>query len=278
MFDLILYAIPVFVLLLVIEWASFHRSPDLRYRGYELRDTLTSLAMGLGNVIINVGWKLVVLAAYAGVYEITPLRVPSDAWWAWLMLFFGDDLAFYTYHRVSHEMRLLWGSHVVHHSSQHFNLSTALRQPWVPMTAFPFWLPLAALGFRPWMILLQQAISLTYQFFIHTERVRRLPRAIEALFNTPSHHRVHHGSDPEYLDKNYAGILIIWDRLFGTYAEERQRPRYGLTYPVNTYNLLKLQFGEYAAIVRDLRNSRNWRSRFGYVLGPPGWAPAPGSS
>jgi sterol desaturase/sphingolipid hydroxylase (fatty acid hydroxylase superfamily) len=112
-----------------------------------------------------------------------------------------------------------------------------------------------------------------YQFWVHTEKIDKLPRAFEFVFNTPSHHRVHHGSDPEYLDKNYAGILIIWDRLFGTFAEERHRPTYGLTKPVDTYNLLRLQFGEYAAIVGDLRRARSWRDRGGYLFGPPGWQP-----
>ena len=225
MFDLILYAIPVFVTLLVAEWVSFHHSDDPGYRGYATADTATSLAMGLGNVIINLGWKLVVVAVYAGVYELTPLRIPSDAWWAWVALFFADDLAFYWYHRISHEVRMFWGSHVVHHSSEYFNLSTALRQPWVPMTAFPFWIPLAAVGFKPWMILLEQAISLTYQFFIHTERVRRLPRPAEAVLNTPSHHRVHHGSNGIYLERNYGGILIVWDRLLGTFQGETEPVR-----------------------------------------------------
>ena len=273
MFDLILYAIPVFVALLATEWVSFAHNDDPRYRGYATRDTATSLAMGLGNVIINVGWKLVVVVVYAGVYELTPLRIPSDAWWAWVALFFADDFAFYWYHRVSHEVRVFWGSHVVHHSSQYFNLSTALRQPWVPMTAFPFWIPLAVAGFAPWMILLQQAISLTYQFFIHTERVRRLPRGIEAVFNTPSHHRVHHGSNGIYLDRNYGGILIMWDRLLGTFQGETEPVRYGLTKNIDTHNPARVALHEYAAMWRDMRVARGWRHRLAIALHGPGWTP-----
>jgi sterol desaturase/sphingolipid hydroxylase (fatty acid hydroxylase superfamily) len=272
-FDLILYAIPVFVALLTAEWVSFAHNDDPRYRGYAKADTATSLAMGLGNVIINLGWKLVVVAVYAGVYELTPLRIPSGAWWAWVLLFFADDLAFYWYHRISHEVRVFWGSHVVHHSSEYFNLSTALRQPWVPMTAFPFWIPLAAAGFKPWMILLQQAISLTYQFFIHTERVRRLPRAVEAVFNTPSHHRVHHGSNGLYLDRNYGGILIIWDRLLGTFQGETEPVRYGLTKNIDTHNPGRVALHEYAAIWRDIRRAHSWRHRIGVALRGPGWSP-----
>ena len=187
MFDLILYAAPFFVALLAVEWLTFRHTGDhdAALAGYEARDTATSLSMGTGNLVINVGWKLAVAAIYAGVYELTPLRIPSDAWWAWVLLFFADDLAYYWFHRISHEVRVFWASHVVHHSSQHYNLSTALRQTWVPMTAFPFWLPLALVGLQPWMIVLQQSVSLTYQFFIHTERVGRLPRPIERVSTRP---------------------------------------------------------------------------------------------
>jgi sterol desaturase/sphingolipid hydroxylase (fatty acid hydroxylase superfamily) len=297
MFDLILYAVPFFVLLLAVEWLSFRHTGDhgappsstgspsspgspasvrtpCEPLGYDTRDTATSLSMGLGNLGVNVGWKLVVAAIYAGVYELAPLRIPSDAWWAWVLLFFADDFAYYWFHRVSHEVRVFWASHVVHHSSRHYNLSTALRQTWVPMTAFPFWLPLAAIGIRPWMIVLEQSISLTYQFFIHTERVRTLPRPIEAVLNTPSHHRAHHGSNEIYLDKNYGGILILWDRLFGTFQAETEAVRYGLTKNIETHNPARVAFHEYAAIARDLKRARRWRHRLGYTLGGPAWAPA----
>jgi sterol desaturase/sphingolipid hydroxylase (fatty acid hydroxylase superfamily) len=275
MFDLILYAAPFFVALLVVEWVTFRHTgdEDEGLAGYEARDTATSLSMGTGNLVINVGWKLVVAAVYAGVYELTPLRIPSDAWWAWALLFFADDFAYYWFHRVSHEVRVFWASHVVHHSSQHYNLSTALRQTWVPMTAFPFWLPLALAGFKPWMIVLEQSISLTYQFFIHTERVRRLPRALELVLNTPSHHRAHHGSNHVYLDKNYAGILIVWDRLFGTFEPEVEAVRYGLTKNISTSNPARVAFHEYAAIARDVRHARGWRDRLGYAFRGPGWNP-----
>jgi sterol desaturase/sphingolipid hydroxylase (fatty acid hydroxylase superfamily) len=154
------------------------------------------------------------------------------------------------------------------------NFATALRQKWNPWFEFFFWLPLPFLGFAPWTLYVAFSINLVYQFFVHTETIDRLPRAVEWVFNTPSHHRVHHGSDPEYLDRNYGGILIVWDRLFGTFTPERQRPTYGLTKPVDTYNLIRLEYGDYAAMVRNLRRARGWRERLGYVFGPPGWAPA----
>jgi len=189
------------------------------------------------------------------------------------VLFLADDLAYSWLHRVSHESRLFWASHVVHHSSTHYNLSTALRQTWVPMTYLPFWLPLPLLGFEPWMVLLAQSWSLIYQFALHTEKVRRLPRWVERVLNTPSHHRVHHGSNDVYLDRNYGGILIVWDRLFGTYVPEGERVRYGLTKDIGTFNPVRVAFGEYGALWRDVRAARGLRTRLAVVLRGPGWSP-----
>ncbi|MEU4693982.1 sterol desaturase family protein [Actinoplanes sp. NPDC023714] len=274
MIPAVLYAVPAFLLLIVMEVLSFRFLPDDEERGYEARDTATSLSMGLGSQIIGVPWKLFTAVLFAGLYVLSPLKLDPTDWWVWVLLFFADDVAYYWFHRLHHEVRVLWAGHVVHHSSQFFNFSTALRQSWTPMTALPFWLGLAALGFPPWMIFLQQSISLAYQFFLHTERVDRLPRPIEWFFNTPSHHRVHHGSNDPYLDRNYGGILIIWDRLFGTFEPEGERVRFGLTTNIDTYNPLKVATHEYAAIWRDVKSARTWRSRAGYVLGRPGWQPA----
>ncbi|HUO72252.1 MAG TPA: sterol desaturase family protein [Solirubrobacteraceae bacterium] len=269
------YAIPFFVLLLIVEAVSYrHLGEDMDLIGYELRDTRTSMTMGLGSVAINVGWKIVVLATYVGLYELTRLRLSPHDWWTWVLLFFADDFSYYWFHRVSHESRFFWASHVVHHSSEHYNLSTALRQTWVPMTYFPFWLWLPLVGFAPWMVLLAQSWSLIYQFWIHTERIGRMPRVYEAIFNTPSHHRVHHGSNDVYLDKNYGGILIIWDRLFGTFAPESERVRYGLTTNIRTFHPIRVAFHEYADLMHDVRRTRGWRTRAALVLKGPGWRPA----
>jgi sterol desaturase/sphingolipid hydroxylase (fatty acid hydroxylase superfamily) len=275
MVQILYYAIPFFLLLLVVEWASYRHLNDdhVELVGYDPRDTRTSLVMGIGNVAVNIVWKLAVVAIYAALYELTPLRIPPEAWWAWPLLFFADDLAYYWFHRVSHESRVFWASHVVHHSSQHYNLSTALRQTWVPMTALPFWIPLALIGFPPWMILLAQSWSLIYQFGLHTERIRRLPRPLEAVLNTPSHHRVHHGANERYLDRNYGGILIIWDRMFGSYEPEAERVRYGLTTNLTTYNPITVAFHEYVALWRDLRAAPSWRVRLGLLFRGPGWRP-----
>ncbi len=279
MAEVLYYAIPFFVLLLVLEYLSFRqvRAENEGLIGFEARDTRTSLTMGLGNVVINFGWKFVVLAAYIGIYELTPLRLSPDDWWVWVLLFFADDFSYYWFHRISHESRGFWASHVVHHSSQHYNLSTALRQTWVPMTYFPFWLWMPAVGFEPWMVLLAQAWSLIYQFWIHTEKIRKLPRWFEAIFNTPSHHRVHHGTNDQYLDRNYGGILIIWDRIFGSYEPEGERVRYGLTTQLRTHRPIRVAFHEYIAMWHDIKRAQRFRDKLGVVFRGPGWTP-PGVS
>ena len=274
MIPAVLYAVPAFLLLIVIEAVSYRFLPDDDERGYELRDTTTSLSMGLGSQIIGFPWKLLTVGAFAALWTVAPVHLSPGDWWTWVILFFADDLAYYWFHRSHHEVRVLWASHVVHHSSVYYNFSTALRQSWTPMTSLPFWLALALLGIPPWMIFLQQSVSLLYQFFLHTERIKVLPRPIEWIFNTPSHHRVHHGSNTEYLDRNYGGILIVWDRLFGTFEPERATARYGLTKNIGTYNPLRVATHEFAAIWSDVRRADSWRHRLGYLFGRPGWQPA----
>ncbi len=275
MIPAVVYAIPAFVLLVAVEALSYRFLPDDDERGYEARDTATSMSMGAGSQVIALPWKAVVIVAYAALYTVAPWQPSPGSVWTWVLLFFAEDLAYYAYHRAHHRVRLLWASHVVHHSSVRFNLSTALRQSWTPMSGLPFWMPLALLGIPPWMILLQQSISLIYQFFLHTERVDRLWRPIELVFKTPSHHRVHPGSNNVYQDRNYGGILIIWDRLFGTFQPEGERVVYGLTKNIDTYNPLRVAFHEYAATWHDIRTATRWRDRAGYAFGPPGWTPQP---
>jgi sterol desaturase/sphingolipid hydroxylase (fatty acid hydroxylase superfamily) len=274
MTEVLYYAVPFFILLLIVEAISFRHIEDDHLVGFERNDTRTSLTMGTGNVIVNVGWKLVVVAIYAGLYELTPLRLDSHDPLTWVALFFADDLAYYWFHRVSHENRVFWASHVVHHSSRHYNLSTALRQTWVPMTYLPFWLPLLLAGFPPWMVLLAQSWSLIYQFGLHTERIGRLPWPLELVLNTPSHHRVHHGANEQYLDRNYGGILVIWDRIFGSFEPEGERVRYGLTKNIETFHPVRVAFHEYIALWHDVRTAPTWRERAGHLWHGPGWKPA----
>jgi len=186
-----------------------------------------------------------------------------------------DDFTYYWFHRISHECRLWWAAHVNHHSSQHYNLSTALRQTWTGeiVGTWTPWIPLALIGFPPQMILLQQTINLFYQFWIHTEAVHRMPRWFEYLFNTPSHHRAHHASNPRYLDSNYGGVLMVWDRMFGTFAQEvdHDPPRYGIMKNIDTHNPFRIAFHEWLAMGRDLVRARSLREVAGVVMGPPGW-------
>jgi sterol desaturase/sphingolipid hydroxylase (fatty acid hydroxylase superfamily) len=256
--------------------AALARLGFLRAR-YRLRDTLASLGMTLGNIVMNVALAGLVLAGLALAYRVRLFSISAASPWAWLALFFLDDFTYYWFHRASHECRLWWAAHVNHHSSREYNLSTAVRQTWTSLlvgTWLP-WLPLALLGFPPLMILTMQSVNLFYQFWVHTEAVRRLPAWYEYLFNTPSNHRVHHASNPRYLDRNYAGVLMLWDRLFGTYVAERDEepPRYGLVHDIATLNPLRIAFHEWAALWADLRRARSARALAGAILGPPGWRP-----
>ncbi|SOD70558.1 sterol desaturase/sphingolipid hydroxylase (fatty acid hydroxylase superfamily) [Jatrophihabitans sp. GAS493] len=274
--DPLVFAIPFFILFMVIEVVSmrFLDDEDDRFVGYERRDSRTNIAIGLGSLVINGAARFAALLLYSVLYAITPLRIDPHNWWSWVVVLLGVDLIWYSYHRASHRVRLLWAGHQVHHNSQRFNLSTAVRQKWNPWFELLCWVPLPLLGVPPWMIFFSFSINLIFQFFVHTERIGRLPKPVEYVFNTPSHHRVHHASDPEYLDRNYGGILIVWDRMFGSYAEEQRRPTYGLTKNIDSFNPLRLQYYEYGAIVSDVRRAQSWRERIGYVVAPPGWTPA----
>jgi sterol desaturase/sphingolipid hydroxylase (fatty acid hydroxylase superfamily) len=278
--NLLIYSIPGFLTLLVLEvlWTRrLRRTGTAGLLGYERRDTLASLAMGVGNVIISAFTTLGAIALWGWGYQHRVLWLgESAAWWSWPCLFVLEDLCYYWFHRSHHEVRLLWAAHVNHHSSQYFNLSTALRQPWfTPITGPIFWLPLALVGFSPPQILTAQALSLLYQFWIHTETVRHLPRPLEWLLNTPSHHRVHHGKNVRYLDRNHGGVLIVWDRLFGTFAPEtEQEPvRYGITHDLTTFNPLRIAVHELVEVAHDVRRAGSLRAALGYLFAPPGWSP-----
>jgi sterol desaturase/sphingolipid hydroxylase (fatty acid hydroxylase superfamily) len=231
--------------------------------------------MGIGNVLISAFTTLAAIALWDlshrhRVVDVTtgpPIVVA-------VLLFLGEDLCYYAFHRTHHHVRLLWAAHVHHHSSQRFNLSTALRQPWLtPLTGPWFWLPLAFVGFTPPMILTAQAVSLLYQFWIHTEVIRKLPAPLEWVLNTPSHHRVHHGKNPLYLDRNHGGVLIVWDRLFGTFQAETERVRYGLTKDISSFNPLRIATHELVSIARDVNASRSVREAVSCLFGPPSRSP-----
>lgn len=286
--DPVLFAIPFFLLLLVIEWVAARKLEHVVAEGdaqdrqdrpgagaYLTRDAWASISMGLVSVATMGAWKFGALLGYAAIYTyLAPWHLSATQWYTWLIAILGVDLLFYWYHRIAHRVRLIWATHQAHHSSEYFNFATALRQKWNNSGEILMWIPLPLLGVPPWMVFFSFSVSLVYQFWIHTERIGTLPRPIEFVFNTPSHHRVHHGMDQLYLDRNYGGILILWDRLFRTFQPEVFRPHYGLTKPVNTFNIWRLQTREYVAIGRDVRSARRVRDKLGYIFGPPGWRPA----
>jgi sterol desaturase/sphingolipid hydroxylase (fatty acid hydroxylase superfamily) len=265
---LIYLAIPGFLLLVLVEAIL---DAIMRTDLYQVRDTMASLIMGTGNVVLGLVSKAIIFGIYTTVHRFAVFNVGYQ-WWAWGLILFADDFTYYVFHRASHECRLFWASHVIHHSSQYYNLGTALRQTWTgAFMSFIFWLWLPLVGFQPSMVMTMQAFSLIYQFWIHTEMVRSLG-PLEAVLNTPSHHRVHHASNARYLDRNHAGIFIIWDRLFGTFEREdmQDRPVYGLTKNVNTHNPLRIAFHEWVEIWEDVRNSPTLHEKFATVFGRPG--------
>ena len=264
--DLIQLAIPAFILLMVIEAIA---DALMRRELYEPKDTAASLTMGIGNVVVGLVSKGMVFALFTWVHKFALFQLGYQRW-VWVLAFFADDFSYYWFHRTSHECRFFWASHVVHHSSQHYNLSTALRQTWTgAFFGFVFWLWMPLVGFQPIMIFTMQAVSLLYQFWVHTEFVQRLG-LLELVMNTPSHHRVHHATNSQYIDRNHAGILIIWDRMFGSFEPEVEHCTYGLTTNINSFNPLRIAFHEWIAIGHDLRTARTWRERLVAVFGNPG--------
>jgi sterol desaturase/sphingolipid hydroxylase (fatty acid hydroxylase superfamily) len=266
------YAVPGFVLLVLAEMVVARIKARDRYCP---RDTLTSLALGLGSTVaaaLSAG-AVFALATWVSGFSLFDI---GYAWYWFVVCFVLDDLAYYFFHRSAHRVRWFWASHVIHHSSQHYNLSTALRQTWTGFVSlgFLFRLPLFLLGFPPAMVFFVAALNLVYQFWIHTEAVGRMPRWFEAVMNTPSHHRVHHATNARYLDRNYAGVFIVWDRLFGTFEGERDddRPRYGLVHNLGSFSLLWAAFHEWIGIARDVRAAPGWRAKVGYLWRPPGWS------
>ncbi len=268
---LLYYAIPGFVLLLSLEaWFSWRENRLL----YESRDTWASLGLGIGNVLVGFLTKAMIFGLFTLLYRFRLFDLDIHNWWYWLLLFFADDFSYYWFHRMAHHINWFWASHVVHHSSQHYNLAAALRQTWTGNATGSFlfwaWMPLA--GFHPIWILFMQQVSLIYQFWIHTETIHRLPKPLEFVLNTPSHHRVHHGTNLKYLDRNHGGILIIWDRIFGTFQPEEERPTYGLTKNIESFNPAVVALSTWIELFRKAKRSGSFRNAVNYFFQPPGWS------
>lgn len=272
--DVTQLAIPLFVIAILLELVVIR---FLKRRGdYETRDTLTSLLMGVGNVVSGLLLGFIAFGVLMWAWEFRIMDL-GTSWWVIALCFVLDDLRYYWYHRIAHRCRWVWAEHVNHHSSQHYNLSTALRQSWTGTFTGMFILriPLALLGFHPVLLLFVGGLNLVYQFWIHTEVIGKMWKPIEAIFNTPSHHRVHHATNPRYLDSNYAGTLIIWDRMFGTFVPEldEDMPHYGIVKNIGTFNPVKVAFHEWTDMFKDaFQPGLSVTERLAYLFAPPGWS------
>ena len=259
-------AIPIFALLIAVEAYLVIRE---NRENFDRKDTWANIFIGFLSVVWGAFFGLVTSLFYLWAYELAPVKMPMNAWWAWLILLFVDDFAYYWFHRISHEVRFFWNFHVVHHSSNQYNLSVAVRQSWFSGIAhWIFYLPIALLGFPLWAFATMHGLNLIYQFWIHTKLVNKLG-FLEKILNTPSHHRVHHGVNNEYLDKNYAGIFIIWDRMFGTFVEESEEVRYGIIKPLESHNWLWINTHGWAEMIETMRQRKGFRGKVRCIFGSP---------
>lgn len=266
----VIIAIPVFFGMMSIELVY---ETVTKKRTYRLNDAITNINLGALNQLTGIFTKVITVGIYTFLYQYIALIELPRNWLAFAALFVLYDLCFYWSHRMAHQISLFWGGHVVHHQSEDFNLSVALRQSSTAFIwSFPFYLPLAVLGFHPMQFVLVAGLNLLYQFWIHTEHIGKLGW-LEKIMNTPSHHRVHHGRDPKYIDQNYAGVFIIWDKMFGTFQEEEERPTYGITKPVNSWNPVYANFAHYIDLFHYARQSKSWSDTKNMLFKHPGWLP-----
>lgn len=267
----VILSIPIFFILIGMEVAyGYYKDKKI----YRLSDAITNMSCGIVEQLTGVFAKVFTVAAYYFVYTHFAIFEFETTWYWILLCFLGVDLCYYWAHRMSHEVNLFWLGHVVHHQSEDYNLSVALRQSvFQKMFTFYFYFPLAIIGFKTEWFLLIGAFNLLYQFWIHTEVIDKMPRWFSYVFNTPSHHRVHHGVNPKYIDRNHAGSLMIWDRLFGTFQEEEERPIYGITTPVNTWNPVMANIQPFVVLFRELRTLPGFWNKLKFTFGKPGWYP-----
>lgn len=269
--DAIALAIPFFFLLMGLElaWSAWSGR-----KVYRFNDFIANMGCGIGSQIVGAFTKAGIFAVYVFVHEHYRLFTLEPSVITWVVTFLFIDLLYYWFHRLSHGINFLWAAHIVHHQSEEYNLSVALRQSWWQgLFSFWFYIPVALLGVDPITIVTVGAFVTLYQFWIHTKALGKLG-PLELVFNTPSHHRVHHGSDPKYIDKNHAGTLIIWDKLFGTFQVEEEEPIYGITTPLNTWDPLTANFHYYGDLIALARQAPRWQDKAMVFLAAPGWRPA----
>jgi sterol desaturase/sphingolipid hydroxylase (fatty acid hydroxylase superfamily) len=264
--DLILYGIPIVAVFTILEiWYSWYSDTS----NYDAKESIGSLFVGLGNVTINFIFKVGLIYSSVYIYNLVPWRMALD-WLTLIPCLLIFDLCSYWSHRVSHFSRFFWSTHVVHHSAEKYNLTVSFRISWIQHLKIVFFLPVAFLGFHPIIFFVVNQISVLFQFWQHTEYIGKLHPWIEKLIVTPSNHRVHHGSEKKYIDKNFAAIFILWDRIFGTYQEEEERPTYGLTTKIEkTIDPIYLNFHEYKDMIIDIKGASGYKKKLFYLFGSP---------
>lgn len=264
--NIIVWAAPVMFFFVLLEWyISYRQNKQL----YEKQETWGSIFVGIGNVAINVALKVAMFTFVIWVYNNLPWRMHLN-WWTFLPCYIIFDFCSYWSHRISHMQRFWWATHVVHHSAENYNLTVSFRLSWVQHLKLIFFLPVALIGFHPIVFFVVNQIAVLFQFWVHTEYIRKLHPAFEYIFATPSNHRVHHGSQEKYINKNYGATFIFWDRMFGTFQKEEEQVEYGITTNIdNKANPLIINFHEYIDMWKDIRNARGLKKKLFYVFGDP---------
>lgn len=264
-------AIPVYFLLIGIE-LIVHAVQ--KTKSYRLNDAVTNINCGVTSQVTGAFLKVLTIGLYTLIFEQYRIFTVENNIATWILAFFAYDFCYYWAHRMSHQVNLFWGGHSVHHQSEEYNLSVALRQSSTQtIWTFFFYIPMALIGIDPLVLVSVSGFNLLYQFWIHTESINKLPRWFEWFFNTPSHHRVHHARNPKYIDKNHAGTFIIWDKMFGTFREEEERPTYGITKNLNSWNPVWANVAHYADMIQDMRRIPKWADKLRYIVEKPGWLP-----
>ena len=270
--DLMLYTygIPIVVSMIIIE-TVYSKVHDLSV--YKLNDTMAGLGLLLGNILVNLATKGSILFFYFYLYDFRIFTINDifSSAAVWVLTFVAIDFVFYWYHRFSHRVRFMWAVHMNHHSSEEMNFTVALRQAWFgPITKVPFFFVLPLIGFDPLITALAGAAATLWGVTGHTQIIKTLG-PLEYIFVTPSSHRVHHGSNPEYIDKNYGNMFIVWDRIFGTFAKEKNKVIFGITENVKTFNPIKITFMNWLKMYQDYKNSNSLSDKAHSFFGPPEW-------
>ncbi|HYK76785.1 MAG TPA: sterol desaturase family protein [Daejeonella sp.] len=265
--NLLVYSLPAVAVFTLLEFVFSYR--DGKAPNYEIRETIGSVFIGLGNLVISMGLKIVLLYGAIWVYNLTPWRMELN-WWLLIPCFVVYDFCSFWAHRVSHYCRFFWATHVVHHSAEHYNLTVSFRQSWVQHLKLVFFFPLIMMGFHPVIFFVANQLSVLYQFWVHTESIKKLHPFIEKYFGTPSNHRVHHGSQGKYLDRNFGATFMIWDHLFGSFQYEEEKPIYGITTGVQSkINPFILNFHEYRDMYQDVKQARGIGQKLYFVFASP---------